>query len=60
MSKSTSERVGQGRIKRRLAPPLFFGNPSLNSSAAPEQAVKVVLGNPLIGAAVLKQEAGKR
>ena len=66
---ATSDRVGQGRIRRRLAPPsffwpVFFFGPSffwtrLGQSAALEHAVEVVLGDVLIAAAVLKQKPGQ-
>ena len=43
---------GKGEHKRGLAPPLFF------ALGPQEQTVEVVLGDALIGAAVLEEEIG--
>ena len=55
----------RGRARESQAevgPSAFFllSATRFENSGAQEQAVEVVLAHPLIGAAVLKQEAGKR
>ena len=60
---ATSTSKGRARESQaEVGPSAFFCYlpPDLKNSAAQEQAVEVVLAHPLIGAAVLKQEAGQR
>ena len=52
-----SKGLGKGEHKRGLAPPLFFAL-RLFPLGAQEQTVEVVLGDALIGAAVLEEEIG--
>jgi hypothetical protein len=61
MATSTSKGSGKGVSGGGWPLRLFcYLPPDLKNSGAQEQAVEVVLAHPLIGAAVLKQEAGQR